>query len=147
MQGKTDKYMPANIKAAIQQYWERQREGTILKFVKPKATRSAFTTSITFDGEEATDIGDSTVVPTTITKKSKLFDTNTKSRNKKKKNNHQAGHCNRSRSPIPKIRTHLRRANQTEKRDVKQSHETCSAYGGVSHSFIRCYLVLGQDKD
>ena len=66
VQGKHYKYSPTDISAAIQQYWERRREGTILKFVKPKATRSAFTTGVTFDSEEASDIGDSAVVPTTI---------------------------------------------------------------------------------
>ena len=160
VQGKTDKYTPADISAAIQQYWERRREGTVLKFPKPKATRSAFATGVTFDNEEASDIGDTAVTPTTITKKSPLSDTNTKNRNKRRKNNREAGrnnkntsqprtysHRNRSRSPIPETRTHPRRANRTEKRDAKQGREPCSACGGVSHSFTRCYLVLGQDKD
>ena len=87
VQGKTDKYTSADISAAIQQYWERRREGTVLKFVKPKATRSVFATGVTFDGEEASDIGDSAVTPTTIIKKSQLSNINTKNKNKKRKNN------------------------------------------------------------
>lgn len=42
VQGKQHKYSPADISAAISQYWERRREGTVLKFSKPKVTRSAF---------------------------------------------------------------------------------------------------------
>ena len=156
VQGKQHKYSPADISAAIQQYWERRREGTVLKFSKPKVTRSAFATGITFDGKEASDIADPAVIATSVTQKTQLFDTNTKNRNKRRKNNatnhHQSRPRNQSQrdrscSPVPETRPHPRRANRTEKRDRKQGREPCSACGGTSHSFTRCYLVLGQDKD
>ena len=69
VQGKQHKYLPANISAAIPQYWERQREGTILKFSKPKATRLVFATSIMFDGEKASDIADLAIINTSVTPK------------------------------------------------------------------------------
>ena len=87
VQEKIDKYTRADISVVIQQYWERRREGIVLKFVKPKATWLAFAIGVTFDDEETSDIGHSAVVSTTIIKKSQLTDINTKNRNKKKKNN------------------------------------------------------------
>lgn len=53
--------------------------------MKPKTTLLAFAKDVIFDGEEASDIGDSNIVLITITKKSQLFDINTKNKNKKKK--------------------------------------------------------------
>ncbi|MCJ1349118.1 hypothetical protein MMC31_007354 [Peltigera leucophlebia] len=65
--GKQHKYLPADISAAIQQYWERRREGTVLKFSKPKATRSAFATGVTFDGEEASNVENTAATATAAT--------------------------------------------------------------------------------
>lgn len=53
VQGKQHKYSVADISAAIQQYWERRREGTVLTVSKSKVTRSAFSTGITFDGRRS----------------------------------------------------------------------------------------------
>ena len=129
-------------------------------FVKPKETRSVFATDISFNGKKASDIKNSASVPTTITKKSQLSNTNTKNRNKIKKNNREAGcnnnntsqfciysHYNRSCLPIPETRFNLCRANQTKKRDDKQNCEPCLAYGNISYFFTGCYLVLSQDKN
>ena len=97
VQGKQHKYLPADIIAAIQQYWERQREGTVLKFSKPKATRSAFATGVTFDGKEVSGIVDPAVIATAITKNPQPSDTNTKNKNKnKRKKNNREGRNNNS---------------------------------------------------
>ena len=69
VQRKYYKYSPTDISAAIEQYWEHQREGIVLKFVKPKVTQLAFATDVIFDGEKTSDIDDSAIVLTTITKK------------------------------------------------------------------------------
>ena len=79
--------MPTDINVAIQQYWVRWKKRTVLKFSKPKATQSAFIIGIIFDGEEISDIINPAVIVTSIIQKTQLFDTNTKNKNKKKKNN------------------------------------------------------------
>ena len=159
LQGKIDKYRIAAISATIQQYWECRWEDIVLKFVKPKATWSAFPIDVTYDGEETSDNGDSAVVSTTIIKKSQLPNTNTKNRSKRRKHNQEIGcnnntsqlriysHHNKSRSQIPETRTHPYRANRMVKRDGKQGYKPSSACGEVGHTFTRCYLVLGQDKE
>ena len=100
VQGKQHKYSPADISAAIQQYWERRKEGTVLKFSKPKTTRSACATGVTFDSEEASDIADPAVIATFVTQKTQPSDTNTNNKNKRRKNNatnhHQSRPCNQS---------------------------------------------------
>lgn len=70
VQKKTDKYIRADISAAIQQYWEHQWKSTVLKFVKLKAFQSVFAIGVTFDSKKVSNIGDSNIVPITITKKS-----------------------------------------------------------------------------
>ena len=166
VQGKQYKYLPADISAAIQQYWERQRRSKLLKFSKSKATRSAFVTDVTFDDEEPTDIDDTIATASTATREPKFTDTNTKNKIKdeKRKNNRERRNNNnitnqnqsqllgesqrdRSRSPISETRLHPQRANQAEKRGKKQVRKPYSECGGTTHSFTRCYLVQGQDKD
>ncbi len=166
VQEKQYKYSPADISAAIQQYWERRRESIVLKFSKPKATRSAFATDVIFDDEEPPDIDDTIATASTATREPKPTDTNTKNKikNKRRKNNRERRNNNnitnqnqsqlrgesqrdRSRSPVSQTRPHPRSAHRAEKRDKKQVRKPCSAYGGTTHSFTRCYLVQGQDKD
>ena len=116
VQGKQNKYLPADISAAIQQYWERQKEDIILKFSKPKVTQLPFATGITFDSEETSDIADPAVIAISITQKTQPFITHIKNRNKKRKNNatnhHQSRLCNQSQrdrgcSPVSKTRPYL----------------------------------------
>ena len=102
---------------------------------------------------------DSTIVLTTISKKSQLPNTHRKNRSKKRKHNREFGRnnntsqlqtyfqYNKSRSTILKTRSHPRRANQMEKRDEKQACKSCSPYRDVCHSLTRCYLVLVQDNE
>lgn len=89
----------------------------------------AFANSVIFNNREISEIGDSVIILTTITRKSQLSNTNIKIKNKKKKNNHKAKcnnndtnqiciyfYYNKSRLPIFKTHTHLCRANQIEKK-------------------------------
>ncbi|MCJ1347915.1 hypothetical protein MMC31_006145 [Peltigera leucophlebia] len=125
-----------------------------------------FATGVTFDGKEASNVEDTAATATAATKELKPADTTmkNKNKNKRKKNNREGRNNNsitsqnqsqprgqsqrdRSCSPVPETRPHPRRANWAEKRDGKQVRELCLACGGTSHSFTRCYLVQGQDKD
>lgn len=49
--------------------------------------------------------------------------------------------------PVSETWLHPWRANQTKKRDKNQGCKLYLTYGGINHSFTRCYLVLDQDKD
>lgn len=71
----------------------------------------AFTTDITFDSEKASDIADPAFTATFVTQKIQLFNTNTKNKNKRKKNyitnHHQSrlrnqSHQDRSCLPVSK---------------------------------------------
>ena len=166
VQVKQYKYLLADISAAIKQYWERRREGKVLKFSKPKATWSVFATDVKFDDEASSDRDDTIATAFTATRELKLTDTNTKNKikNKRRKNNRERRNNNnitnqnqsqlrgesqrdKSHSPVSETYPHPRRANRAEKRDKKQVCEPFSACDSTTHSFTKCYLVKGQDKD
>lgn len=143
----TDKYTPASISAMIQRRWEHKKQGSTLRVAnKPRTTRSAFPTqAVTLNGEEAPD---TSVTPesTEATAETPKQPKRSTKRKQRKSQNNQRGRrtdsneessnqsTNRSRSP--KSRT----AND-------RSHDPCVACGGTSHTFSRCYLVLGQERD
>ncbi len=166
VQGKQYTYSPTDISAVIKQYGKRQRNGKVLKFLKQKATRSAFATDLTFDDEEPPDIDDTIATSFTSTREPKPTDINTKNKikNKRRENNRERHNNNnitkenqsqlrvesqrdRSSLPVLKTRTHRRKVNRAEKKKKKQVREPCSACGGTTHSFTRCDLVQEQDKD
>ena len=137
--GDVAQYDQASISAEIQQCWEVKKQGSTLQLTKPKPTRSAFTAA-TFDGEEPPEAEDADVTfngeepPETEdadAEKGKQKKRSKKSERRKKRS--------RSRSPAPEDRTN--------RSDRKQSYGPCQACGGPNHSFRRCYLVPGQDKD
>ena len=121
---------------------------------------------IRFDSKKASNIKDTAVTATADSREPKLAYTNLKNKikNKRRKNNRK-GHNNntitsqnqsqpRSQSQenkscllLSETRLHPWRAIKAEKRDRIQVCKPCSACGGTSHSFTRCYLVQGQDKD
>lgn len=110
IEGKEDKYTPASIASAIQQHWERKKEGTAVKFSRPRTTRLAFATDATFNGEEAPEDEDTTATKKKSTKK--------RGRNAAT-NNNEAG-------PSP--------GQSNPKRvDNKDDSFPCSACGGPTH--------------
>ena len=130
----TEKYTYASVAAAIEQRWERKKQGTIIRYSKPKATRSAFTAA-TFDGEEPPQDENATEGQDSIIGKKK-------SKKSKERRNTRKDRS-RSRSPAPEDHT----AAKSDKRDKTLGTFPCTACGGTTHSFMRCYLVQGKDKD
>lgn len=163
--GNTAQYSYASIVAELQQTWERKRQGQSLCRTRSRTTRSAFATDVMFDGEEALDgvetvrdtaaVAASAATATPATAK-KSTARKSKSRNKKKKDN-QTQHRsqsnqdeNRSQSSSPTHRRRSRlpasRPSKSEKR-ASRNGKKCIACDGDSHSYKRCFLVLGEDKD
>ena len=131
--GDTAQYTPAEISSQIHRRWEHRKQGLALRVInKPKATRSAFNAvDVTFDGEEPPEAEDARQAAPKKGKQKKK----TKS---ERRNNRQDR--SRSRSPASKDRT-------TANRTVKKHYGPCQACGGLSHSFKRCYLVLGRERE
>ncbi|MCJ1263357.1 hypothetical protein MMC22_003227 [Lobaria immixta] len=120
----TAEYTPAEISSSIHFHWEHRKQHLALKpMSKPKATRSAFTArGVTLNGEEAPDVSDNpdaTAVGAIIAEK-------------------------------PKTPPKRKRKNQNDDSDRttnRQKRDPCTACGGLSHNFNKCYLALGQDSD
>ncbi|MCJ1263195.1 hypothetical protein MMC22_003065 [Lobaria immixta] len=149
----TAEHTSNKISFSIQFFWEHQKQLSILKPVnKPKATRLAFaaqaTQGATLNGEEAPDALATPESAKTAAEAAKQPKQPNK-RKQRKGQNPQRG-CrtkstrkepsqqpNRSRSP---------KANQA-KSDQNRDRGPCAACGGTTHTFSRCFLVLGQERD
>ena len=125
----TERYSYASVSAKIQQCWERKKQGSALRIAKPRTTRSAFTTEeVTLNGEEAD------APEETTTKK-------TAKKGKRKRNESRTS----SESQHPS--SAQARPSKAKKRDEKRGdRDPCSACGGKSHPFFRCFLALGIEK-
>lgn len=120
----TDKYTPASISAMIQRRWEHKKQDSTSRVAnKPRATRSAFTArGVTLNGEEAPDASDNpdaTAAGAAITEKPKA----------------------------PSKRKHKSQNEDSDRTTNKRKRDPCTACGGLSHNFSKCYLALGQESD
>lgn len=186
LEGKEGKYVPAAVSAFIQYAWDQMKEGEMVTFRKPRATRSAFSTQkVTFDGEEAPETAADASVPSRKKgssrrgRKSGSRPQNTRrdrsrsrtrsprpARSSRRQTRTRSPHLTRSsrrrsrsrtRSPRrmrssrnrdrSESRSRSPRRSRPAKRDQRHSdRDPCSACGGKSHTFDRCFLVRGIEK-
>ena len=123
LQKKQHKYSVEAISSAIQYSWKRRKEGSFVRYQRPKNTRSAFATDATFNGEEAPEAEDTTA-------------------NKKKSNKRPRGHNKADTSA-----GQTAGQGRSKRQDNKDDSFPCSACGGSKHCFKRCYLVWGKERD
>ncbi|MCJ1470525.1 hypothetical protein MMC07_009171 [Pseudocyphellaria aurata] len=126
-------YTHTTISTKIQYYWELKKQGSALCLVnKPKATRSAFASEeVTLDGDEADNLDSDGI----------------KSKRGKKRKNESSGQALSNKRQIPSSRSAKPSKTQKTNESRKRSKGLCSACGGQSHTFSRCYLVLERKKD
>ena len=129
IEGKEAKYTPVSIASAIQQHWERKREGTAVKFSRPRTTRSTFATDATFNGEETPEAENTTATRKKSNKRHGRRPAN-KDDHKPDSSSGQTGGQGRS-----------------KRVDNKDDSFPCSACGGTKHCFKKCYLVWGKERD
>ena len=150
--GNTAGYSHSSVSLTIQRRWEHKSVGLSLRVInRPKATRSAFATDVTFNEEAAPDVSDTTNTTTVSLAKKKGNRRGRRSNRgrqggSKVRDRSRSSKPDRSRSPKPDRNQPLRQT-QAAKRDNKYRNDPCSACGGSSHSFNRCYLVQGKDRD
>lgn len=149
--GTTAEYTLPEISSSIHFYWEHRKQRSTLKPVnKPKATQSAFATQgPTLNGEEAPDASvtpesaeatakttaEAAKQPKQLTKRKQRKGQN-QQRRRTDSNEESSNQPSSNRSRFPKSRTTNNR-----------KHDPCTACGGTSHTFSRCYLVLGLERD
>lgn len=123
LQKKQHKYSVEAISSAIQYNWERRNEGSVVRYQRPRNTRSAFATDATFNGEEVPEAEDTNAT-------------------KKKLNKRPRGH---NKADISAGQTGGQ--GRSKRQDNKDDSFPCSAFGGSKHCFKRCYLVWGKERD
>ena len=123
LQKKQHKYSVKAISSAIQYNWERRKEGSIMRYQRPRNTCSAFATDATFNGKKAPEAEDTTA---------------TKKKSNKRPRSHNKADISADQSE---------RQDHSKRQDNKDDSFPCSACRGSKHYFKKCYLVWGKERD
>lgn len=154
----TAKYTPAEISSTIYFHWEHRKQRSLLKPIgKPKTTQSAFAAQgVTLNGEEAPDASealdaseapDASATPDTTEagviapEKPKL------SSNKNRQKSNNRGRRTKSTEEDSNPSTNRSCSPKSNQAKTDRNRDPCAACSGTSHTFSRCYLVLGQEQD
>ena len=156
VQHRAHEYTVASVASDIVRQWELKKQGDNVKVSKPRTTQSAFTTQEATLGETDKSTAAAEAQPTSEASAEKTNEKlKKKNSGKRKQNGKQASATNTNSTNT----TNTNSANAAQSNPPNQPRKSsgnkragrkkpqCPACGGYWHTFSRCFLVQGIEKD